>query len=401
MLISVEGSGAPLLLDDLDTGFFEELDRSSVPWRGLGRFRFQARNHREVGERVFTREEVDAFTEAAEQTPQEMNIAGERRRWWMYEGKWYVTRADLRAADVAAWVAERYMEQFSDWNTPLPEAPSAGDAAREQPGRYLSACAIFLNEGPYLAQWIEFHLLTGVEHFFMYDNGSTDSSREVLAPYVEEGLVTLHVWPERPGQHSAYDDCIERHRHDSRWIAFFDIDEYLFSPTGRTVPEVLREFEPWPGVLAGRPAFGSCGWDAQPEGLVIENYQLRCNVTRRNRAGKSIVDPTRVVHVMSGHHFLHTEGYAVDDRRRPATVCGTLTPSFSLLRVNHYPTRSREEFARKLAIPYVNDGKLRVNTTFEKNNIALNDVTDTAITRYVPAVKDALARRARTLTPAG
>ena len=40
------------------------------------------------------------------------------------------------------------------------------------------------------AEWIEFHRLVGVERFFLYDNGSTDDHREVLAPYVEEGIVT-------------------------------------------------------------------------------------------------------------------------------------------------------------------------------------------------------------------
>jgi hypothetical protein len=396
----MEQSEAALLRDDLDTGFFEELDTSSVPWTGLGRFRFQAQNRRRIGERVFSREEIEAIGEAAEEVPQEMRIEGDPRRWWMYEGKWYITRADLLASDVAAWVPERYMQQFRDWNA-LPGDPPRADAPpRDLPGRYLCACAIFLNEGPYLAQWLEFHLLTGVEHFFLYDNGSTDSSRDVLAPYVEEGIVTVHDWPQRPGQHGAYDDCAARHRLDSRWIAFFDIDEYLFSPTDRRVPEILREFEPWPGVLAGRPAFGSCGREVKPAGLLIESYVLRCNVTRRNRGAKSIIDPTRVERVLTGHHWQHTESYAVDDRKRPTTVHGTLTPSFSLLRVNHYPTRSREEFARKLATPYVDTGKLRTKTTFESNNLALNDVTDLAAASYAPAVREALERRGRTLTPA-
>jgi hypothetical protein len=396
----MEESEAPLLRDDLDTGFFEELDTSSVPWTGLGRFRFQAKNRRTVGERVFSRDEIEAFADAAEQEPQEMRIEGDDRRWWMYEGKWYITRATLSSADVAAWVPERYMQQFRDWNVLPPDPPPAGAPPREHSGPYLSACAIFLNEGPYLAEWLEFHILIGVERFFMYDNGSTDSSREVLAPYVEEGIVTVHDWPQRPGQHGAYDDCAQRHRLDSRWIAFFDIDEYLFSPTERPVQAVLRDFEAWPGVLAGRPAFGSCGREVKPDGLLIESYLLRCNVTRRNRAAKSIIDPTRVERVLSGHHWQHTESYAVDDRKRPTTVAGTLTPSFSQLRVNHYPTRSREEFARKLATPYVDTGKLRTETTFESNNRALNDITDLAAASYAPAVKEALERRGRKLTPA-
>ncbi len=42
----------------------------------------------------------------------------------------------------------------------------------------------------------------------------------------------------------AFDDCLERHRRDSRWIAFIDIDEFLFSPTGKGLPDVLAGFEP-------------------------------------------------------------------------------------------------------------------------------------------------------------
>ena len=51
----------------------------------------------------------------------------------------------------------------------------------EQP--YLAACTIYRDAASYLAEWIEFHRLLGVERFFLYDNGSTDDHREVLAPY--------------------------------------------------------------------------------------------------------------------------------------------------------------------------------------------------------------------------
>ena len=44
----------------------------------------------------------------------------------------------------------------------------------------------------YLAEWIEFHRLIGVERFFLYDNGSADDHEQVLAPYVDEGIVVVH-----------------------------------------------------------------------------------------------------------------------------------------------------------------------------------------------------------------
>ena len=80
----------------------------------------------------------------------------------------------------------------------------------------------------------------GFERFFLYDNGSTDDHLDVLAPYIEDGLVTLHDWPMpflgRQGRAGAiiqaFEDCLGEHRDDARWIAFLDLDEFMFSPTG-------------------------------------------------------------------------------------------------------------------------------------------------------------------------
>ena len=63
----------------------------------------------------------------------------------------------------------------------------------EQP--YLAACTIYRDAASYLAEWIEFHRLVGVERFFLYDNGSADDHRDVLAPYVDEGIAVVHDWP--------------------------------------------------------------------------------------------------------------------------------------------------------------------------------------------------------------
>ena len=48
----------------------------------------------------------------------------------------------------------------------------------------LSVVAIMKNEGPYLREWIEYHKLVGVEKFYLYNNGSTDDTVEILSPYV-------------------------------------------------------------------------------------------------------------------------------------------------------------------------------------------------------------------------
>jgi hypothetical protein len=57
----------------------------------------------------------------------------------------------------------------------------------------------FHNEATYLAEWVAYHRLVGVDHFWLYDDGSTDDWRSVLAPHLDEGVVEVLPLPE---QHS-------------------------------------------------------------------------------------------------------------------------------------------------------------------------------------------------------
>ena len=84
-----------------------------------------------------------------------------------------------------------------------------------------------------MPEWLEFHRLLGVERFYMYNNRSTDDHLEVLAPYIDEGTVVWHDWPMFPGQRECYEQCLADHGHETRWMAFIDLDEFLFSPTRR------------------------------------------------------------------------------------------------------------------------------------------------------------------------
>ena len=54
---------------------------------------------------------------------------------------------------------------------------------RMPPKKYfLGVAAIIKNEKPYLKEWLEYHRLQGVEHFYLCDNGSTDGTAAYLEP---------------------------------------------------------------------------------------------------------------------------------------------------------------------------------------------------------------------------
>jgi hypothetical protein len=257
---------------------------------------------------------------------------------------------------------------------------------------YLSVCAIYRDVASYLAEWIEFHRLVGAERFFLYDNGSVDEHREVLAPYVGAGIVEVTDWPEFPGQTSAYKHCRSQGPR-SRWIAFIDTDEFLFSPTLRPLPEVLADFERWPAVVVNWAVFGHSGHRERPPGLVIESYLERAqDLSPINAFVKSIVDPARAIGCRrdtSVHIFTFTEGSPVDEQRRERpNVRARVEPgSFSLLRINHYFTKSEEEWRDKSSKPMAANGQMRDSDIDED----LDAVHDETITAYLPALRAALA----------
>ena len=69
-------------------------------------------------------------------------------------------------------------------------------AGGEAPPAYrynLAMVTVLQNEAPFLPEWLEYHALytVGVEHFYLYDDGSTDELAATLAPYLAAGLATL------------------------------------------------------------------------------------------------------------------------------------------------------------------------------------------------------------------
>lgn len=145
---------------------------------------------------------------------------------------------------------------------------------KEEKHKYtLSLILIFKNEAPYLIEWLEYHLMLGVDHFYLYQNNSTDNYLSVLQPYIEKGIVTLIDWPEYPGQYSAYLNWYQNYRHESQWASFIDIDEFICPLGNMTLLDFLNQYKRYPVVLIYWKLFGTSGrlkHDAKKP--VIEQY---------------------------------------------------------------------------------------------------------------------------------
>jgi hypothetical protein len=270
--------------------------------------------------------------------------------------------------------------------------------AREAKRPYLAVCAIYRWVGDYLREWVAFHRLVGVERFFLYDNGSDDNHLEALRPFIEDGSVVLHSWEVYPGQGAAYDHCLAHHGDEARWLAFIDCDEFLFSPTGQQLPQVLSAYERWPGVGVNRAWMGTSFHRTKQPGLVLENYAHRLDLPEPNRSVKSIVDPSRTERRFNAHSFIYRYGaLAVDENEQEFEGWVAQSNTFDRLRVNHYFTKSEEEALEKFTRPQAGTGKLRPELTL--NGLRRRNeqfaVPDHTIQPWLPDLRAGLERLER------
>lgn len=208
----------------------------------------------------------------------------------------------------------------------------------------LAIAAIFREEAPFLDDWLRFHHGVGVGHFYLYNNFSTDHFRAVLAPWMARGLVTLHEWPVAVGQLPAYRHCVREYRLQARWIAFIDVDEFLFSPRQADLRPILAGYRDVPGLLVYSPYFGAAGHQARPAEPVPLAFTRRAPLARFT--AKTIANPRRVYAIRNVHTFKYWEGESVGTDRQPLR---TDAPCLDLLRLNHYWSRSLCDLATKIA----------------------------------------------------
>ncbi len=103
---------------------------------------------------------------------------------------------------------------------------------------------MFKNEAPWLKEWILYHhQILGVEHFYLYNNDSTDNYREVLQPFIDQHIVELIDWssddpthhasgaymdaPWSASQLGSYNHCLKKAKGEAKWVAMIDIDEFI------------------------------------------------------------------------------------------------------------------------------------------------------------------------------
>lgn len=261
---------------------------------------------------------------------------------------------------------------------------------------YLSIISIFKNEGHCINEWIEHHLLEGVDHFYLLDNGSNDNYQ--IDPKFLNKINLYHDSTPFAQNKLLNKYFLNKVKKETEWVLYIDLDEFMYSRLGyNTISEYLKSIQsnvmqigvPW-------KMFGSSGFIYQPKNII--NYFMYREFGPKQVAIKSFIKTNDLIKL--GVH-VHSNKYnsilLLDKIIYNSIGIIYVDEDFlnkSPLHLNHYPIQSFE-FFRKIKMTR---GDIQ-NSTFLKirNNIKYFNEYDKnsnykdnelAIKRYIFNVND-------------
>jgi hypothetical protein len=275
----------------------------------------------------------------------------------------------------------------------------------------LAVCVIVRNEELYIEEWIRFCRLVGVERFYIYLDYCTDNTEFVIRRIAEEDIVLIPWTDDQYLQYSAPVACefgktpqiaafnhwIRNFAHESEWVAFIDPDEYMYHNALDDLRLIL-DLIPKSGSALWLQwlIFGRNNHIKRPEGLTIENYTRRGQLGHPypyGTQGKIIARSETLDYfgpkgahnaVFKTGSAFTIEGYEIGWANNPNCLIPTQ------LRCNHYYNRSEEEAIAKLRRGDRNAMGKHIPDWKRMEIYNVNDVEDSTILRFLPALKQSM-----------
>ncbi|MBA8783665.1 MULTISPECIES: glycosyltransferase family 2 protein [Aeromonas] len=223
----------------------------------------------------------------------------------------------------------------------------------------ISIASIFKNEKPFIIEWLAYHMVLGIQDFYIADNISSDGGSELLHFLDKAKLIKRVDYPTQDGvppQLGAYSKILSMLGKD-KWAAFIDADEFI-SPSnyedGLNKLTSLLNDQTIGAISLNWAVYGSSHSILPDDGLVIERFVKRAaDLHPVNRHYKSIVRVSDFIETGSTPHafiiksdkkFVMPNGAQQHNHDGISDVI-----DWSVIRLNHYVIKSKSEFLNKKA----------------------------------------------------
>lgn len=253
--------------------------------------------------------------------------------------------------------------------------------------------AIIKNEGKYIEEWVKYHKCIGIDKIYLYDNGSTDSTQDVLAPYISSGYIKLIDFPGVGRQLDAYNNALKQFGDKCKYMAFIDADEFILLEDHnlnliKVLDEIVGMNKHSGGVAVNWRMFGSSGYISKPpHGGVLDNFLYRAKDNGKgNGCIKSIVMPKFVVKYQHAHYPTYIFGkFNVDENGKIVKGWRNEIGKTKIIRINHYFTKSKQEWIERRSLGKADSknpekSKRTLQEFYDYDN---NDIYDDSMLYYV------------------
>ena len=218
-------------------------------------------------------------------------------------------------------------------------------------------CAIIrdCNE-TYLKEWVEYHKLIGVDHFYIYDNESTIPIINTLKDYTE--YISFFNIIGEVKQIPAYQDLLHKLKNKELpeeitcdWVAYIDDDEFIVvtDEFNNNIKELLKNYNDFGGLGLNWKMFGSSGLKKLTDDKQVDKFTMSIPSTNPvNTHIKTILQPNKTIAVSSPHSFIFINSNCVNINKE--VLNGPLS-NYSIHEkawINHYYCKSEEEFQIKI-----------------------------------------------------
>ena len=165
-------------------------------------------------------------------------------------------------------------------------------------------------EAPYIGEWIRYYDKLGFDRIYIYCN---DEDPELLqaevgrVPKSHPDLVEFVHFRGQGQQRAMYLDALQKVRREAAWVAFLDVDEFLFLPECQNIKSFMLDRQASVDSIHFHWLnFGNSGFVKRPSGNVLPKYTHRAARLHQNTkhlSRVSLLDEDRIA--ASHHPFWH------------------------------------------------------------------------------------------------
>jgi hypothetical protein len=222
----------------------------------------------------------------------------------------------------------------------------------------VSIVSIFRDESKYLKEWVEFHLLVGVDKFYLVNNNSIDNFDEVLSTYISSGVVVLsnittEITNNTPGFHNEQiivNEWIRKMNEivmssNDDWVIHISTDEFLFPTEKNNIKDVLINYDNNVGEISVNwTLFGNNNVYLNENDLLIEKLTRSSQPDHiHNLHVKPIFKPKSVISIPSVHFVSLKPGFikvdANGNQNNFKNGYEVINRVYQPLHINHYRLR--------------------------------------------------------------